>query len=142
MKSGKDYIGVGCGAIVINDNDEILLVKRSKNARTEPGMWSRPGGEVEFGEYGSEAVEREIFEETGVKVKIIRPLEFTENLSEDKSSHWIALGYLAKYVSGTPSNKEPSKHDEVRWFPLNKLPDNLTSYTKNSLHAYKISSKT
>ena len=85
MKAEKDFIGVGCGAIIINNNNEILLVKRSKNSRTEPGMWSRPGGQVEFSESASEAVEREVKEETNLVVKIIRSLEFTENLSDDKS---------------------------------------------------------
>lgn len=136
MKIGKDFIGVGCGAIIINDNNEILLVKRSKDSRTEPGMWSRPGGQVEFNESASEAVEREIKEETNLIVKVIRSLEFTDNFSDDNATHWIALGFLAKHISGEPKNIEPYKHDDVKWFAFNDLPENLTNYTKNSIDVY------
>lgn len=134
MRVGYDYIGVGCGAIVVNDNNEVLLVKRSLESRTEPGEWSRPGGEVERGETIEKAVEREVFEETGVRVQVVRLLEVTQNISEGK--HWIALGYLAKYVSGEAVNREPKKHDEVKWCPIDNIPGPLNNYTRNSLNIY------
>ncbi len=136
MHPGKEYIGVGCGAIIINSNNEVLLVKRADSARVEPGMWARPGGGVEFGETVAQAVEREVQEEVGIVVKAVRPLEFTEMISGDKAQHWIALGYLAEYISGEPKNLEPDKHDEVKWFPLDKLPPHLAAYTKNSIEVY------
>lgn len=134
MKAGKDCIGVGCGAIIINDKNEVLLLKRSMSSRTDPGLWSRPGGQVEFGESVKKAVERETKEEAGVTVEAIRELDFTETISEDGATHWIALGYLAKYVSGQPVNVEPDKHDEIKWFPIDNLPEDLADYTKNSLN--------
>ena len=133
MKSGKDCIGVGCGAIIINDRDEVLLVKRSKNSRVNPDVWSRPGGEVEFGESSAEAVEREVFEEAGIRIKTVRPLGFLDNISPDRKTHWISIGYLAKHVSGQIVNKEPDKHDDIRWFPVDELPENVTDYTKESV---------
>ena len=134
MHPGIDYIGVGCGAIVINDNNEVLLVKRSSSSRTEPGMWSRPGGQVEFGETVEEAVEREVLEETGVTVKFERFLCMDQNMGESK--HWIALGFLATYVSGRAQNLEPDKHYAVRWVSLDELPDNLTAYTRHSVDEF------
>ncbi|MCK5063376.1 MAG: NUDIX domain-containing protein, partial [Candidatus Aenigmarchaeota archaeon] len=83
MKSGKDFIGIGCGAIIINDKNEVLLVKRSKTSRVNPDIWSRPGGEVEFGESSAKAVEREVLEETGIIIKAVRPLGFLDNISPD-----------------------------------------------------------
>jgi len=136
MKTGIDFIGVGCGAIIINDKNEILLLKRSINSHIDPGLWSRPGGKIEFGESIVSAVERETKEETGIIVKVVRQLDYTDTISEDKTTHWIALGYLAKQLSGEPINMEPDKHDEVKWFPINQLPDNLAEYTKNSINVY------
>ena len=136
MKAGIDFIGIGCGAIIINDNNEVLLVKRSINSRTEPGTWSRPGGQVEFGETVEEAVEREVLEETNVQVRVLRFLEMTQNINQDKFKHWIALGFLAKHVSGEPENLEPTKHDEVRWISLSELPENINIYTKNAIDVY------
>lgn len=136
MKAGKDFIGVGCGALIINDKNEILLVKRSWNSRVDRGLWSRPGGEVEFNESVETAVEREVKEEVGIVVKAVRRLDYTETISDDGTTHWIALGFLATYVSGEPTNVEPDKHDEIKWFPLDQIPDNTAEYTKNSIAFY------
>jgi len=136
MKAGKDFIGVGCGAIIINDKNEVLLLKRSINSRTDPGLWARPGGQVEFNESVEDAVEREVKEEAGIIVKAVRRLDYTQTISDDKTTNWIALGFLAEHVSGEPINVEPDKHDEIKWFPLNSLPVNLADYTKNSIEFY------
>jgi ADP-ribose pyrophosphatase YjhB (NUDIX family) len=136
MKAGKDFIGLGCGALVINDKDEILLLRYSDTSKTDPGMWARPGGQVEFGEEGARAAEREVEEETGVKVSVVRPLEFTEIVDGENAKHWIALGFLARHVSGTPKLMEPDTHVEIGWFSLDKLPENITSYTKNSIDVF------
>lgn len=136
MKAGEDYVGVGCGALILNDKNEVLLLKRSKNARTEPGMWSRPGGQVEFGEETEDALVREVKEETNINIKVVRQLEFTENITENNKKHWIALGYLAEHISGKPNNNEPDKHDDLKWFPIDNLPENISSYTRNSVEIF------
>lgn len=50
MKKGKDYIGVGIGAAIINQEGKIFLHKRGKKARNESGKWGLPGGALKFGE--------------------------------------------------------------------------------------------
>ncbi len=57
------HIVAGAG-IVINDNDEILMVK------TYNAGWVFPGGQVEVGENIIDAVKREIMEETGIEVEV------------------------------------------------------------------------
>ena len=138
MKPGVDYTGVGCGCIIINDNNEVLLVKRSKNSKTESGMWSRPGGSVEFGETVEDAVTREIREELNIDIEVVRFLEYTDNIGVENEvkKHWVALGFLAKIKSGEIKNLEPDKHDDFKWFPLDKLPENLTEYTKNAINVF------
>ena len=49
MKKGIDFIGVGAGAIVINDKGKVLIAKRGTNSRNEVGKWEFTGG-VKFGE--------------------------------------------------------------------------------------------
>jgi len=136
LKPGKDFIGFGCGSLVVNDKDEVLLLKRSMNSRTSPGMWSQPGGGVEYGERVEEAIEREIFEETNLIVKVTEFLDFTQEIGENKEHHWIPVSYLSKYVSGEIIIKEPHKHDEIKWFSLDNLPDNVNFYTKRTIDAY------
>jgi ADP-ribose pyrophosphatase len=135
MKPGIDYVGVGCGCVIINDKNEVLLVKRSNQSKMEPGLWSRPGGTVEFGETVEEALKREIKEELDIEIEILSFLEHTNNIMVEDGikKHWLAMGFLARIKSGELKNMEPHKHDDVRWFPLNNLPEELTVYTKNAM---------
>ncbi|MEI7961003.1 MAG: NUDIX domain-containing protein [archaeon] len=135
-KSQNKFILVGCGALIINDKNEVLLLLRSKDLENEGGMWARPGGKLEFGETVEEAVAREVMEELGVVIKVEKILEVTSIISPKKGTHWVALGYLARIISGTPKNMEPSKSDEVKWFPINSLPKNTSNYTINAVSAY------
>jgi 8-oxo-dGTP diphosphatase len=143
MKPGIDHIGVGCGCIIFNDKNEILLLKRSKNSKTDREMWSRPGGTVEFGETIEDALIREIKEETNLDIKIIKPLDITNDLKQEDGmlKHWIAIGFLGKVIGGELKNMEPNKHEEVSWFSLDNLPDNITKYTLNGLNIVLKSSK-
>ena len=54
-------------AIVLDDNGDLLLVHRTDN-----NLWALPGGGVDPGESVSEAVVREVLEETGVHVEVER----------------------------------------------------------------------
>lgn len=48
----------------------ILLLKRSDFETTGAGEWEFPGGRIKFGESPENALEREIYEETGLNVKV------------------------------------------------------------------------
>ncbi len=59
---------VGASAIIFNPNrSKVLLTRRADN-----GLWCLPGGGVEAGETVSEACVREVWEETGLRVEIVR----------------------------------------------------------------------
>jgi len=64
-KEGK--IRLGCSAIIFDDDGSFLLTRRADN-----GQWCLPGGGIEPGESIEEACVREVFEETGLDVKIER----------------------------------------------------------------------
>jgi ADP-ribose pyrophosphatase YjhB (NUDIX family) len=67
--SSSDVPIIRCvGAIVYDSAARLLLVQRAHDPGT--GLWSLPGGRVEPGESDSEAVVRELFEETGLIVKV------------------------------------------------------------------------
>ena len=58
------------GAIVLNDADELLVIQRGQEPAA--GCWTLPGGRIEPGESAEEAVVREVLEETGLVVTVIR----------------------------------------------------------------------
>jgi ADP-ribose pyrophosphatase len=136
MKKGTDYIGIGCGALIINDNNEVLLLKRTTQTRNEAGFWSKPGGGVELGEKIEDAVKREIKEELGVEIELINFLGFTDHILKLENQHWIAFNYLAKIKGGKPENLEPGKHEEIKWFSLNNLPEKITQTTIEPIREY------
>ena len=69
--TGSSERAIRCvGAIVHDSNGRLLLVRRA-NPPGE-GMWSIPGGRVEAGETDEAAVTREVAEETGLSVTVVR----------------------------------------------------------------------
>ncbi len=62
-------------------------------------FWSLPGGRCEFLELSKDALIREMKEELGVEIKIIRPLYFVENFFnyEGKDFHEISIFYLIEF---------------------------------------------
>jgi 8-oxo-dGTP diphosphatase len=127
---GKDYIGVGVGAIIF-EQDQVLLVKRLKEP--EAGCWSIPGGAVEFGETIEDAIKRELKEELSIDSEIITLLGVTNHILPQAGTHWVSPVFLVKIISGTPQNMEENKHSDLRWFEISCLPDNITLTTKSAV---------
>ena len=134
MKIGKDYIGVGVGAFILNENNELLLQKRAVPA--EKDHWCIPGGRLEMFEKLEDAVIRETKEETDLDIEIIRLMGVCDHIIEEENSHWVATSYLCKIKSGNPKIMEPDKASDLRWFNLENLPDKLTITTKKALSDY------
>jgi len=135
-KPGIDFIGIGCGALIINDKNETLLIKRTSKSQNEAGFWSKPGGTVEFNENVEDAVKREIKEELGVDIELVKFLGFTNHIIKPENQHWVAFSYLAKIIKGEPKNLEIEKIEEIKWFNLNNLPSNLTQTTSEPIKEY------
>ena len=133
MKPGVDYIGVGCGALIVNDKNEVLLVKRGIKSKNEAGVWSKPGGAVEFGEQVENAVKREIKEELDIEIELTKFLGFTNHIIKSENQHWVTFNYLARIIKGELKIMEPEKIAEVKWFSLNNLPANLSQTTSEPI---------
>lgn len=104
----------GVGAVVIH-NDALLVVQRAK----EPGkgLWAVPGGKVEWGETVAETAEREVFEETGVRI-VAGPVIWTgESIGTDH--HFVLLDVEGTYVEGEPVANDDAA--QATWVPLAEL---------------------
>ena len=93
----------------------VLIVRRAR-APAE-GIYTLPGGAVEAGETLSEAVCREVSEETGVAIKPVALAGHREVIMRDKDGrterHFVILCFAAHWISGDPTpNDELS---EARW---------------------------
>lgn len=134
MKIGKDYIGVGVGAFIINENNQLLLQKRAVPA--EKDHWCIPGGRLEMFEKLENAVIRETKEETDLDIEVIKMIGVCDHIIKEESAHWVATSFLCKIKSGVPKIMEPDKASDLRWFDLDKLPEKLTITTKKALSDY------
>ena len=129
--SADPRVGVGCGAAVVADG-RILVVRRRK--APEAGRWSLPGGKVEFHERLEDAVRREVLEETGLSIRLVRMLQVTQMIGEG-GEHWVSPVFLAEVVSGEAVNREPDKAESVEWFPLAAPPAPLAQAAAEAIEA-------
>lgn len=111
---------VGC-YLVSTNNDHILL------AHVAPGYgpankWTLPGGGVEWGEDPSDALRREVFEETGFELDGFRYIGVDSRVlakgNRSDELHWIRLFFTAD-LRGEPRVIEiDGSVDDARWTPL------------------------
>jgi len=112
-------VGVG---ILIQRGNKYLLIKRA--AEPDKGLWSVPGGMVELGERASEAAAREVFEETGLVVEVIRVLDVIDKIINDEDRvkfHFVIVDYIAEYRSGVL--KASSDALDARWVTMDDFKD-------------------
>ena len=112
MEDLRPHLGVG--AIAVRDG-RLLMVRRGR----EPGrgLWSLPGGHVEGGEYLSDALRREVKEETGLAVTVEGLVGIFEVLGEH---HLVVLDFAVE-VTGDPVPSPGADADEARWVELDAV---------------------
>lgn len=136
MKRGKDYIGVGVGAIIVNDAGQLFLAKRGNEAKNERGSWEFPGGSVEFGETLAQALIREMREEYGIEIEVGALLDVADHILPDEGQHWVSPTFICRIVSGQPKIAEPGKCAAIGWFPPNEIPEPLSVISRINLDHY------
>ncbi|GAA0669698.1 ADP-ribose pyrophosphatase YjhB (NUDIX family) [Sphingomonas insulae] len=127
-------VRVGCGAAIVVD-DHILLLRRL--TEPEAGCWGLPGGKIDLFETAEAAMRREVMEELGITLGDAALLCFVDQIDFVEGTHWVAPVYHVRDVIGTPTNREPHKHDGPAWFPLDALPDALTTPTRTAIAALR-----
>jgi len=113
---------IGVGVCLIKDG-KVLLGKRT-NAHGD-GSWSFPGGHLEMYETWENCAEREVLEETDLKIKNTRFAGVTNDIFPEEEKHYITLFIIADYDSGQLKTMEPEKCSEWNWFSWGKLPQPL-----------------
>jgi len=133
---GRDYIGVGVGAMVADQTGRFFLARRGQAARNETGMWEFPGGGLDFGERLEDSIIREFEEEYGIRIELFAQLGTFDHFLSAEAQHWVSVTYLARLASGIPAILEPDKCAEIGWFPLDALPSPLTQISLDNVGKY------
>ena len=121
MKKGVDYIGVGVGAIIVNNEGKIFLAKRGKEVRNELGKWEFPGGGVEFGDTLKDTLKREIKEEYGIEIEPGILLDVCDHIILNEHQHWVSPSFICSLTKGEPKILEPHKCDEIGWLSVEEI---------------------
>jgi 8-oxo-dGTP diphosphatase len=117
---------VGIGVAII-DGSDVLLGKRKGSHGA--GEWALPGGHLDYMESFEDCARREIAEEMGDEVTY-GPLKVVSliNLTDYAPKHYIDIGMVTEYVSGTPLIMEPDKCDGWHWVPIDDILWGRTKY--------------
>ena len=133
--------GVGFGIMILKDN-KVLLGKRHENPEKADselhgeGTWTMPGGKLHFGESFEKGAEREVSEETGIKInkENLKIISLTNDVVKD--AHFITIGLLCENFEGEPKIMEPDEITEWKWFSLNELPNPIFFPSEKVLKNY------
>ena len=111
---GKKVSLVGAVVVILNDKDEILLLKRPPTVKWSPDKWALPGGKLEAGETSLVAAKRETKEETALTVTALKKIQIV--LDNPVAS------YYTRHYTGTIQ----LDHEHTDWAWSNR--DDMSSY--------------
>ena len=111
--------------LLINDEEKILILKRSNKVRTYKGLWGGVAGYIEENEKPYETALKEIKEEVGLEnedVKFLKkfdPISFTD-IYEKKRYDWKIFSFLFK-IKEKRKIKIDWEHSEYRWIAPSEI---------------------
>jgi 8-oxo-dGTP diphosphatase len=120
-------------AIIKDKNDKVLLLQRSDKNKHYLGKWQLPGGKVDSGETVEEAIQREVFEETGFycsELEVKKEVCFLSEIAGVEKEVCLTVFYCR--VDGDFALSED--HNKSSFFEKDKIDkSNLTPESKKSI---------
>jgi len=124
----RPIVAVG---VVVFKEQHVLLIKRNKPPKSF--MWSIPGGAQGLGEKLQETAKREVFEETGIKIKNVKLLDVVDFIERneigDIKFHYSLIDYAATYKEGSLIAGDDAM--EARWVAMDEL-EHYNLWTKTT----------
>jgi ADP-ribose pyrophosphatase YjhB (NUDIX family) len=128
----KDNQLIGTCALLFNQHGQVLLGKRKNSYKA--GYYGLPGGRVEVNEPLSEAIVREVKEETGLEISNLKYLGvIRENQGDYDFIHFV---YMAQNVTNDPVLCEPEKCAGWEWFDLDAVGESILPGHLAAMHLY------
>jgi 8-oxo-dGTP pyrophosphatase MutT (NUDIX family) len=131
-KEGK--LRLGCSAMIFDQKREkVLLTQRADN-----GRWCLPGGGMDSGESVAQACEREVWEETGLRVRVTRLVGVYSNpdqlviYPDGNKAFFVVLSFEAEIIGG-----ELGLSDETTAFGYFSL-EEMESLPMHGLHKQRV----
>jgi len=137
QKQSRPKVVLTNRAIILDKKGKILIIKRSDTDSWRPGYWEFPGGKLDEGQDISNALEREVLEETGLVVIPINRVVYCESKITTTYKKYRGLPYIvligiAKKIGGKVKLSE--EHVDYAWVEINEALDyKLTMESKKAL---------
>jgi ADP-ribose pyrophosphatase YjhB (NUDIX family) len=118
---------VGIGALIIYKN-KLLLIQRKYNPDAQ--MWSIPGGHLDLGEKCKVCAEREVLEETGIKIQATELAGISDKIVYDEEGkilyHYVLLNYNTeitddRFLVGIPELHALSDTQDIKFVPFEEI---------------------
>ena len=113
---------IAAAGIVVNDKNEILMIKNNRRG------WEFPGGQVEVGENVIDAVKREILEETGIEIEVGELFCISSNTGKYPGYNGvkeiptkIMLDFICHAKGGTPVPSD--ENSKTAFIPKGRVPE-------------------
>lgn len=116
MKNRNIAITLEC---FVKKEDTYLMLHRNPNKRIMPDVWMAPGGHQEAGEGLFECARREIYEETGLKIKNLKVKAVGTAHAADLDTEFHFHLVMAEYASGTV--KQSPADGEFQWLTITEI---------------------
>lgn len=123
---------IGSSYLILIKDNEVLLLKRA-NTGFMDGYYGFPSGHLDGGETAREGGAREVREEIGLNID---PSDFkVVHIMHRKGENDERIDFFmtTEKYTGEIKNCEPEKCEELKWFPLDGLPENIIPYIKEAI---------
>lgn len=120
----KQEIRVAVDAIVFGyQNSQLYVLLIQQKFGSKISQWALPGGLVKNNESLQDAVQRELKEETNVKVNYLEQLfTFGDDIHRDSRNRVISVAYFALVNAVKFEIKADTDAENVKWFPVDEIP--------------------
>jgi len=126
-KIGSDLLLLpGVTAVVINDQDEILL-----QLRRDTNTWAPPSGGVEPGETLADCAIREVLEEAGIKVRpeavvaVLSGAEYNVTYPNGNQMATVTTVFRCRPLNAKTPRVNDDESQDIRYFKTDALPENM-----------------
>jgi len=117
LNEDKEKLKKNAVAIIVNEDNKILLLKRADNSNIwMPNKWALVGGGIEKGETPEKAVKREIFEETELEIN-----DFINSFTIQRHKDSIEHVFACRYTGESTDIKLNDENSSYGWYGINEI---------------------
>jgi len=109
---------IGEYGVIVNSREEFLILSLPINKEFTKEAWMLPGGRLDEDDQSERGLQREVFEETGLKIKVISPVHTARWGTENPPKY--AVFFLCKTI-GKHSVKLSHEHTEYKWVRFGEI---------------------